>query len=130
NTAHGLGGCREEMTASVPVRLSVRADQSEVGFVDQGGGLERLPRLLLGQLLRGELAQFVVDEGQELRGGVRVALLNGGQNAGDIGHDSEHTARAKICNARAAEDPRAPAEQSSRMLPCDPSRALRAAPMR
>ena len=54
--------------------------------MDQGRGLERLARLLLGQLLRRQLAQLVVDQRQELLGGVRVALLDRGQDAGDIAH--------------------------------------------
>ena len=44
------------------------SDQPQVRLVDQGRGLERLPRLLLGQLLRGQLAQLVVDQRQQLLG--------------------------------------------------------------
>src|SRR5262249_42960819 len=62
------------------------ADQAQVGLVDQGGGLERLPGGLLGHLVCGEFAQLVVDEEQELPGGVRVALLDGRQDAGDVAH--------------------------------------------
>jgi hypothetical protein len=54
--------------------------------VDQGGCLERLARLLLRQLLRRQLAQLVVDQRQELLGGVRVALLDGGEDARDVAH--------------------------------------------
>jgi hypothetical protein len=80
--------------------------------VDQRRRLQRLARLLLGQLLGRELAQLVVDQRQELRGGVRGALVDGGQNARDIvhtgrittgvvdrkdgnGHDASRPARAK-----------------------------------
>ena len=87
DAAHGLGGGGEEMAAAVPVRAPVAADQPQVGFVDQRRGLQRLPGLLLGQPLRGQLAQFVVDQRQELLRGVRVALLDGGQDAGDVIHD-------------------------------------------
>ena len=71
----------------------------------QGRGLERLPRLLLGQLLRRQLAQLVVDQRQELLGGVRVALLDGGQDAGDITHDIALTSACALdvrwhCNRR------------------------------
>ena len=55
---------------------SLGIDQPEVGLVDQGGGLEGLPRLLLGQLLRGQFAQLVVDQRQQLLGGLGVALLD------------------------------------------------------
>ena len=59
------------------------ADQPQVRLVDQGGGLQRLAGLLLGQLLGRQLAQLVVDQRQELLGGVRIAALDGGQDAGD-----------------------------------------------
>ena len=48
----------------------VRVDQPEVRLVDQGGGLERLAGLLLGQPLGGQLAQLVIDQRQELLGGL------------------------------------------------------------
>ena len=51
-------------------------DQPEVGLVDQGRGLERLPRLLLGQLLRGQPAELVIDQRQQLLGGLGIALLD------------------------------------------------------
>jgi hypothetical protein len=43
--------------------------------VDQGRGLERLAGRLLGQSVGRELAQLIVDQRQELLGGVGVALL-------------------------------------------------------
>ena len=61
-------------------------DQPQVRLVDQGRGLERLARLLLGQLARRQLAQLVVDQRQELLGGLRVALLDGGEDARDVAH--------------------------------------------
>ena len=54
--------------------------------MDQGRGLERLPGLLLGQPLRGQLAQLVVDQRQQLLGGLRVALLDGREDAGHVIH--------------------------------------------
>ena len=67
--------------------LTLRAlNESNVRFVDQCGGVERLPRLFMRQFRRGETAQLIVHERQQLRGGVRVALLDGGQDAGDFGH--------------------------------------------
>src|SRR5262249_21188977 len=86
DAAHGLGGGSEEMPAAVPVPFLVVPDQAQVGLVNQGGGLERLSRLLVGQLLGGELAQLVVDQRQELLCGRGVALLDGGQDAGDFTH--------------------------------------------
>ena len=54
--------------------------------MDQGRGLERLARLLLGQPLGGQLAQLVVDQRQELLGRLGVALLDGREDAGDVVH--------------------------------------------
>ena len=54
--------------------------------MDQGRGLERLAGLLLGQPLGGQLAQLVVDQRQELLGRLRVALLDGREDAGHVVH--------------------------------------------
>jgi hypothetical protein len=51
------------MPATVKVLGLLDIHKPQVGLVDQGGGLQRLPGLLPGQLLRGELAQFVVHQG-------------------------------------------------------------------
>ena len=56
------------------------SDQPEVRLVDQGGGLEGLAGLLRGHPRGGELAQLVVDEREQLGGGLGVALLDGGQD--------------------------------------------------
>jgi hypothetical protein len=48
------------------------------------GGLQSLARLLLGQLLGGQLPQLVVYKWQQLSGGVRVALLDGEQDARNL----------------------------------------------
>ena len=61
----------------------------QVGLVHQRGGVERLTGPLLSQLLRGESAQLVIDQRQELVRGLRVALFHGGQDAGDVGHEPQ-----------------------------------------
>ena len=60
----GFGSSSEEMTPTLPVQRIVRIHQAQIGFMDEGSGLEGLARLLVGQLLRGELTQLVVDERQ------------------------------------------------------------------
>jgi hypothetical protein len=55
----------------------IGADEPEIGFVNQGGCLQRLAGLLFRQSLRRQLAQLVIDEGQELVGSVRVPLFDG-----------------------------------------------------
>jgi hypothetical protein len=63
--------------------------------VDQGGGLERLAGGFLGQLAGGELAQLLVDERQELRGGLGLALLDGGQELRDLLHGDKDNSPQK-----------------------------------
>jgi hypothetical protein len=69
------------------------AEKAQVGLVDQGGRLERLPRRLMGQLVGGELAQLVVDQRQELLGGVRVAVRDGIEDLGRVTHWHPRKAR-------------------------------------
>jgi hypothetical protein len=47
--------------------------------MDQGRGLEDLPRLLLGHLLGRQLAKLVVGQRQRLRGGLGLVVLDGEQ---------------------------------------------------
>jgi hypothetical protein len=44
SAAPGLGCGSEEVPAAVPVLFFILSDQPLVRLVDQGGGLERLPR--------------------------------------------------------------------------------------
>ena len=53
---------------------------------DQGRGLEGLARSLLGHLLGGQLPKLFVNQRQELLGSPSVALLNGREDACDVGH--------------------------------------------
>ena len=60
----------------------------------QRRGLKRLPRLFVDQLLRGELAELFVNKRQKLFSGARVALLHGGQDSSDVGHETDCTGGA------------------------------------
>jgi hypothetical protein len=55
--------------------------------VDEGGGLERVPRRLVGQAVGGELTQLVVDQRQELVGGGGVPFGDGVQDLRDLAHE-------------------------------------------
>src|SRR5438128_2401657 len=63
DVAHGLTSGGEKMAATFPMRRLLHIHQPEVGFMHQGGRLERLARFLLGQLLRREVAQLLVNQG-------------------------------------------------------------------
>ena len=96
DAAHGRGRHAEEVLSIRELSFRLIADQTQVGFVDQRGSVERLPRPLLRQLLGGELAQLLVDQRQELLGGVRVALFEVGQDAGHVIHGRHQEA----CHSR------------------------------
>ncbi len=51
------------MSPAVPLLGLFDIDQPEIGLMDQGGRLQGLAGLLLGQLLSGESAKFIVDQG-------------------------------------------------------------------
>jgi len=84
--AHRLGGGGKEMAATVPVLDHVGIDQSDIGLVDQGGGLERVARFLPRQLLTGELAEFLIDQGQELLSRLGLALFDRREDASYVFH--------------------------------------------
>ena len=76
---------REMAAIAINPRLG-GADQPQVRFVDQRGGVEGLARLFPIELLGRQLAQLVIHQRQELFGGLRIASFNLRQNAGDVGH--------------------------------------------
>jgi hypothetical protein len=50
------------------MRHAVNVNRAQIGLVNEGRGLERLPRLFLGEALRRQLTQLVIDQRQELVG--------------------------------------------------------------
>ena len=75
-------------SVAVPVP---RPDQPQIRLMHQRRRLQRLPRLLLGQLRGRQLPQLVIDQRQQLLGGLRIALLDLRQDAGHIGHAGGNT---------------------------------------
>ncbi len=90
DSPHRLGGRGKKVPATVPMLGAVPTDQPQISFVDQRGRLERLSGLFFCHPLRGKAAQFAVDERQELLGSLRIALVKGGQDAGDFVHSAPH----------------------------------------
>src|SRR5262249_34666889 len=86
NPAHRLRGGREEMGTTVPVLHRLGIDEAEIGFMDEGRGLERLPGLFAGQPLRREPAQLVVDQRQELLGRLCFTALDRRKDARHLVH--------------------------------------------
>jgi hypothetical protein len=65
--------------------------QAQIRLVDEGRGFEGLAGLLLSEFPGRELAQLLVDEGQELLSGVGIAFLDGGQDACNLAHRRTRT---------------------------------------
>ena len=83
------------MTPAIPTLNFLDVHHPQVGLMDQGGGLQRLAWLLLGQLVGRQLAQLIINQRQEPLGSVWVALLYRGQDAGHLGHKGRITTKDK-----------------------------------
>ena len=83
NTPHSLRGGGEEMRAILPLWLGVTTEPQPY-LMHERGGLQRLFRWLARHFRRGEFAQFVIDERQDLVGGLRIALLGALEQKRDI----------------------------------------------
>src|SRR5262245_31788564 len=79
------------MAAAVPFLSFFDVHEPEVRFMHQRRCLESLSRLFAREPLGSELAQLVVHERQKLVRCMRVALLNGGQDASHVGHGTSIT---------------------------------------
>jgi hypothetical protein len=90
---HGLGRRPKEVTPARPVLHLCGVHQTHIRLVDQGSSPEFLAGRFPGQPPGGEPAELAVDQRQELLGGVGVALLDGGLDAGDCTHGG--TARSE-----------------------------------
>jgi hypothetical protein len=62
NVAHRLRGSRVKVMRALPLRLSLRSNQPDVGLMNEPSRIERLAGRLATETIGGELPQFVVDE--------------------------------------------------------------------
>ena len=113
NTPHRLGGRGKKMTAAIPVRVLLIADQPQIGFMDQSRWLERLARLFACQLGCGQAAQFVIHQRQKLIGGVGIALFDRVQKLKNIAHGIQDNSLAKTLQTSRLVGLRAPTDQST-----------------
>lgn len=93
NATHGFGGGGKEMSAAVPLLWLVVANEPKISFMHERGCLQRLPRFFKNESLGGQLAQLVVHERQKLFGCRGVASFDSRQDACDVPHGGQHTAR-------------------------------------
>jgi hypothetical protein len=84
NAPHGQGGGGEEVPAAVEMLV---ADHSQIGLVNECGGVQAMAAGLSGNPRSGKLPQFVVDERQQFRRGSAVACRGGVKQLCHIGHN-------------------------------------------
>jgi hypothetical protein len=82
DSSHGFGSSGKEVAATVPTDLAL-TQQTHVSFVNQRGRLERVLRALLGHFRARETTKLLVNNGQKLVGGVRIAFVDGLQETRD-----------------------------------------------
>ena len=96
NPSYRLGGGCKEMASAVPVLFAVAIHQPQIRLVYQGSGLQRLPRLLLGELLSGQLSQLGIHQWQQIRSRLWIAMTNGIKYLRYLGHEVHNNAAAFI----------------------------------
>jgi hypothetical protein len=85
NAPHGFRRRAEEMRAILPRRLLIAAEV-EPSLMHQGRGLEGMTRGFVRHFVRGHPAKFVIDQRQQLVGGLRIAMSNGVEDLGGVTH--------------------------------------------
>ena len=85
NASHRFGSGGEEMLPAIPFPFVV-ASNLEPSLVDQRGGLERVLAILAGEPMRGEPAEFAINEGQQFGRGFRITLVNSIEQESDVAH--------------------------------------------
>ncbi len=83
HAAHRLRRGGKEVPTAIEL---LTPDESQVCFVDQGGGVECLARGFADHAHRGEHQQLVVKERKQLRRGLAIARRGGLEELGHIGH--------------------------------------------
>ena len=81
---HRLGGGGEEVRFVVEVLVP---DQPHVSLMNQGGGVEGVPRFLGGHLRSRELPQLVVDEREQVGRSLLITGRGGFEEVSDLGHN-------------------------------------------
>ena len=82
--AHEMGGDAEEMRAGFPVGHCLR-NQAQIRLVHERGWLKRGGRVLVAQVVRGQAAKLVVDDGHQPIDRRGIAVLEIEQQPRDLG---------------------------------------------
>src|SRR5262245_27633556 len=107
------------MGTAVPLNIFT-ARKAEPSFVDKSGGLKSLPGRFVGHFVRGEFAEFFVNQRKELIGGFGVTLMDGIQDLGDFAHWMSLKGQAE-CSKPNCERPTSDRMSHSRARSCFPA---------
>src|SRR5580698_1834527 len=91
DSSHGLGRRGKEVPTPFPLPRLGNLDQPQIGLMDQGGRVERLARPLLSHSLRGQLAQFVIDQRQQFLGPGPITPMDRREYGRYVAHANEYT---------------------------------------
>ena len=76
-------------------------DQPKIGLMDQRCGLEGLAGRLLGHFHSGDAAELIVNQWDELIRCVRIAVVHGVKELGDVGHGGKLCKRIALAKIEA-----------------------------
>jgi hypothetical protein len=98
NLAHQLSRDAVKMLAALPFR-EVLFDQSQVGFINQRGRLQRVAGPFTAQVAAGQFAQLLVDDRHQLIESGAVAFAPFTQQLSDFVRGSLHTSSLPVRGA-------------------------------
>jgi hypothetical protein len=86
DSAHRLGGYCEEMSATGECPVSDGTNESNIDFVNEGGGVQCVAGRLVCHVPGRQPAQFVINERQQVGRRLRVSCFDGAQDTSDLVH--------------------------------------------
>jgi len=85
NAAHALGSGAKEVRAVLPGQVP-GSNKPQPSFVDERGGLQRMTGGFVRHLVRGEAAEFLIDQREQFIGSLAIAMLDGVKDACHFAH--------------------------------------------
>jgi hypothetical protein len=102
HSPHRFGRRREKVPAAIEVLVP---DEPQIGFVDQGGGVEGVTGILGGHPRCRELPQLVVNEREQVGRCLAISAGGGFQQVSDLGHDDRVYRRHHCLKTEARQRP-------------------------
>jgi prepilin-type processing-associated H-X9-DG protein len=88
--------------ATTATAFELRTGQAQPGFVDESGRLKGMTGGLIGHLMRRQLAELLINQGQQLVGGMRITRIARPQKAIKLTKSGLYRS---TCTRRACSDP-------------------------